>query len=91
MSINKNERENCIINLFIHFTRKITRDQAFIFGETIPKSPFALIHSITKNASLGCNQAMGVGYTRPSKEGRKRRFRDENEAEEEKDDLKFVV
>lgn len=31
---------------------------------------------------------MGVGYT---KEGRKRRFRDENEAEEEKDDLKFVV
>lgn len=30
---------------------------------------------------------MGVGYTRPSKEGRKRRFRDENEAEEEKDDL----
>jgi len=34
---------------------------------------------------------MGVGYTRPSKEGRKRRFRDENEAEEEKDDLKLVV
>lgn len=33
----------------------------------------------------------GVGYTKPSEKGRKRRFRDENEAEEENDDLKFVV